>query len=179
MKKKKVIICILLAPALTWACGNKPALQPHTESVEIQDTTVTEKQTYLIPEGTIYDKQDSITIEKLLAEAQTLKTEENRMLFFGKQFIGIPYVAHTLEKGVDEVLVVNTRELDCTTFIETCTALTLADQKDIRSFAGYCQILRQLRYRQGIIDEYPSRLHYFSQWIADNEIHGVCGRNHP
>ena len=33
--------------------------------------------------------------------------------------------------------------------------------------------LTALRYRDGVIDGYPSRLHYFSDWIQDNERKGL------
>ncbi len=172
MKKKHLLLInFLLIPLLAWTCSEQPA-SSHIISDGVQNTYSISPTKYSIPTGTIYEKEDSITIEKLLQEVKKLPPKENRMFFFGKCFIGKPYVAHTLEKGQKEVLVVNTRELDCTTFIESCAALTICDQKDIRDFAGYCNILCQLRYKDGIINGYPSRLHYFTQWIADNEQKG-------
>lgn len=46
------------------------------------------------------------------------------MLWFGKKFIGVPYVGGTLDRAEEEKLVINTSELDCTTFVEIVTALT-------------------------------------------------------
>jgi hypothetical protein len=43
--------------------------------------------------------------------------------------LGRPYVHHTLEGNATEQLVVNTREFDCTTFIETTLAIALAGQE--------------------------------------------------
>lgn len=160
---------MLFIPAMTWACSSQPTT---TQTATEETATVAEVILPSIPEGTIYEKQDSLTIESLLQEAKNLPAEENRMLFFGKKFIGVPYVAHTLEKGDGEVLVVNTRELDCTTFVETCLALTLADKQNRRTFADYCDMLTQIRYRQGVRDGYTSRLHYFTQWVLDNEQMG-------
>jgi hypothetical protein len=78
-------------------------------------------------------------------------------------------VAHTLELYPDnEQLILNTRQLDCTTLVETVTALTLCAQRKLTSLADYSRVLRQLRYRGGRIDRYPSRIHYFSEWIDDN-----------
>lgn len=172
MKKKHLLLInFLLVPILAWTCSEQPA-SSHIMPDGTQTTDSISPKGCSIPIGTIYEKEDSVTIEKLLQEVRKLPSNDNRMLFFGKSFIGRPYVAHTLEKGQEEVLIVNTRELDCTTFIETCVALTVCDQKDIRSFAGFCNILCQLRYRSGIINGYPSRLHYFTQWIADNEKKG-------
>ena len=92
------------------------------------------------------------------------------VLSFARQFLGLPYVAHTLEihaKG-QERLVVNTREMDCTTLVENVLALTLCAKNNERSFNDFRKYLRQLRYRQGVINGYPSRLHYFTDWIEDN-----------
>lgn len=108
-----------------------------------------------------YTKADSLEIVSLL------KTTEPSTLSFAKKFIGRPYVAHTLEVNEQEQLVVNTRQMDCTTLVETVTALTLCAKNGIQDFSGYCDILQKLRYRQGVIDRYPSRLHYFTDWIKD------------
>lgn len=169
MIKKTLFPSIWLIPALTLACSGQPAI---TEPIAKEDPIAVSEVIPVIPAGTIYEKQDSLTIEKLLQEAQNLKPEDNRMLFFGQKFINVPYVGHTLEKGEGEVLVVNTRELDCTTFVETCLALTLADKRNLRTFADYCEVLKQIRYRQGKREGYTSRLHYFTQWVKDNEAMG-------
>ena len=79
----------------------------------------------------------------------------------------MPYVAHTLEVSDNEQLVVNTRQLDCTTLVETVTALKLCNDRGQRTWADYVRMLTMLRYRQGVLDGYPSRLHYFSDWIRD------------
>ena len=118
-------------------------------------------------EGVTYTAADSIRIVKLLRSGQT------STLYFARQFLGIPYVAHTLEVNDEEQLVVNTRQLDCTTLVETVTALTLCAQNGETTFADYTKRLRQLRYRGGIIENYPSRLHYFSDWITDKERMGI------
>lgn len=126
-------------------------------------------------EGIIYTKRDSLKVVSLLREASKLPANVNRMVFFGKKFIGVPYVASTLEVGNTEKLVVNLRQMDCTTFVETVSALALADQRHQRSFAGFCNALRQLRYRNGRINGYASRLHYFSFWVNDNIRKGLVG----
>jgi hypothetical protein len=87
----------------------------------------------------------------------------------GRSFLGTPYVAHTLEADGNEHLVVNLRELDCTTFLETSLALALTFKSGDTSFDNYCRVLQNIRYRNGILDGYLSRLHYFSDWIFDNE----------
>ena len=112
---------------------------------------------------TTYHRADSIKICQLLQEA----SRHASPLWFARQFLGVPYVAHTLEVNDKEQLVLNTRGLDCTTLVETVTALTLCAHQGKRSWNDYLTTLRTLRYRKGKLDGYPSRLHYFSDWIAD------------
>ncbi|MDT8368790.1 MAG: DUF1460 domain-containing protein [Longimicrobiales bacterium] len=111
----------------------------------------------------------------------------------GTLFVGFPYTPQTLESpwftaasigtpldGSLERLVVNLREFDCVTFVENVLALTwfvrehgaeaLADPARAREI--YEAYLTRLRYRGGTLDGYASRLHYFSEWIADNAARG-------
>ena len=110
-----------------------------------------------------YQRADSLKICRLLRDAN----KQTTTLWFARQFLNIPYVAHTLEVNPAEQLVVNTRQLDCTTLVETVTALTLCAHQGKGSWSDYLTTLRTLRYRKGKLDGYPSRLHYFSDWIAD------------
>ncbi|GAB2575917.1 N-acetylmuramoyl-L-alanine amidase-like domain-containing protein [Spirosoma areae] len=97
----------------------------------------------------------------------------------GKRFLGKPYVSHTLDQNPTEQLVVNVGAFDCTTYIETVLALSLAwhgvsdrqNQKLLeQSFRSY---LTKLRYRDSRVDGYGSRLHYFSDWLRTNERKGL------
>ena len=110
-----------------------------------------------------YQRADSLKICRLLRDAN----KQTTTLWFARQFLNMPYVAQTLEVNPAEQLVVNTRQLDCTTLVETVTALTLCAHQGKRSWNDYLTTLRTLRYRKGKLDGYPSRLHYFSDWIAD------------
>lgn len=118
-----------------------------------------------------YLKSDSAKVVSLLKKAHALKRGTNFMLYFGKQLKGIPYVAKTLEKNADERLVINLRQLDCTTFVENVVALTLCAKNHLTRFEDFCNYLRLIRYKNGEIS-YPTRLHYFSVWIADNSRMG-------
>ncbi len=88
-----------------------------------------------------------------------------------KFFLGTPYVANTLEIE-PEGLVINLRELDCTTFVENVFALTLTVKSGVLLFENYCANLKKIRYRGGVIEDYTSRLHYSTDWIYDNELRG-------
>lgn len=84
-------------------------------------------------------------------------------------FLGKPYVANTLEIKDGETLVVNLREFDCTTFVETVIALVRSVQMENTFFETYLAELQKIRYRDGVTDGYASRLHYTSDWVYENE----------
>ncbi len=91
----------------------------------------------------------------------------------GKSFLGLPYEAHTLETDGEEQLVIHLTGLDCTTFLENCLTFARCIKASETSFEDYQKHLTQLRYRDGKIDKYPSRLHYFSDWIFNNTKKGI------
>ena len=103
------------------------------------------------------------------------------MARIGVGFVGTAYVPATLEVEGPERLVVNLRELDCVTFVENVLALgrfvhlhnpsVLENEEWLRD--EYRRLLTEIRYRGGKLEGYPSRLHYFSEWIADNEAQGL------
>ena len=120
-----------------------------------------------------YQTVDSTTIVNLLNEARWFPRNTCFSLYFAFKFLGRPYVGHTLEVHDDtERLEVNTRQLDCTTLVETVTALTLCARNSAYGWNDYINQLLALRYRGGILDGYTSRLHYFSDWIRDNAQRG-------
>lgn len=99
------------------------------------------------------------------------------MAAVGRSLVGTAYVPGTLEVEGPERLVIDFLGLDCVTFVENVWALAavvkggvaerLGDRATVE--AEYERMLRTLRYRNAFIDGYPSRLHYFSDWIADGE----------
>lgn len=91
--------------------------------------------------------------------------------FYARQLLGTPYVAHTLEAD-KEVLTINVHELDCLTFIETLYALTRATLDKRYSWRDYAANIENVRYRNGTMGDYSSRIHYMSEWIIDNHVRG-------
>lgn len=89
-----------------------------------------------------------------------------------KFFLGVPYVDKTLEYE-PERLIVNLREMDCMTFVENVLALAEAFASGTPSWQTYLEKLQQIRYREGKIEGYTSRLHYTSDWIYENEKKGL------
>jgi cell wall-associated NlpC family hydrolase len=120
---------------------------------------------------TIYTKNDSLIYESCIKSLSEKSAPS--IIDIAKQFLGKPYVASTLEIKEKEVLAINLRELDCTTFVETCVAIHLAMQSGDLSFSNYCKQLSDVRYRDGNITGYPSRLHYMTDWIYENQKNGI------
>lgn len=118
---------------------------------------------------------DKLIAEKIidrLKEDSSLKTNV-LLIKVGKLLLETPYVANTLEVGGPEKMVINLRELDCTTFAENCLALARTIQKQHPCFDNFVDELALIRYRDGFRNEYPSRLHYFSDWIFNNDKKGL------
>jgi len=91
----------------------------------------------------------------------------------GLSFLDTPYASATLENGLDEKLVINLRQLDCTTFAENTLALARTVKLKKKDFESFVAELQKLRYRDGIRNQYPSRLHYFCEWIQNNDKKGI------
>lgn len=121
-----------------------------------------------------YTPEDSIRVMNLLQSAEKDAAKDSTagqtMLRIGRAIekMNIPYVAHTLEPNDQERLIINLRELDCTTFVESAMALTLCVCSGRTTFDDYCRILQKIRYWQGRAPQYVRRLHYFTSWIEDN-----------
>jgi hypothetical protein len=118
------------------------------------------------------DRNEEIVGQKFsFAAGRSLQTAPmgDVMEAIGISFLGTPYVAHTLEAPGPEHLVINLQGLDCTTFVENVLALSRCVTLGQTTFDAFTQQLQHIRYRSGVIQGYPSRLHYFTDWIGDNE----------
>lgn len=95
-------------------------------------------------------------------------------LNIAKSFLNRPYKARTLEGNQNEKLVVNLREFDCSTFVESCIAMGLTYRKDDISFEKYQKYLQRLRYyKNGKIKGFESRINYFSDWLYTHQEDGL------
>jgi len=92
----------------------------------------------------------------------------------GMRLLNTPYVGGTLEVSETvESCVINLIELDCVTFFESSLCLARIIKKERYSIDDYIQELTFVRYRNGKIHNYASRLHYTADWIYDNVKKGV------
>jgi hypothetical protein len=121
--------------------------------------------------------QDQRIFKELIRSLERDKTPSTPpsqlVLDTGKFFLRKPYVVGTLETKGAERLVINLREFDCFTFVENVVALAWCLKSRQESFEGFRRVLKKTRYRNGRLQGYSSRLHYFSDWIYDNQRKGI------
>lgn len=128
--------------------------------------------------GTSFAQQaaDSILFQKFLCYATKEKLDKmpagERVVAVGRFFLGTPYVGSTLEAPGPERLQVNFQGLDCTTLVENALALSRLLVSEEKDFDTYKNLLTSIRYRDGKLDGYPSRLHYASDWLSNNAQKG-------
>lgn len=121
-----------------------------------------------------YKPSDSIRVIKLLNDAKKQPESTNYIIYFARKLKGIPYVAHTLEINKKEKLVINLRQLDCTTYVENVVALSMCMNEKKYTFKSFCDNLKKIRYRDDSQPHYTQRLHYFTDWIENNTKKGIC-----
>jgi hypothetical protein len=162
-----------LGIVIVGACGTDPAQRAPQDNAQAAAPDSAPASAPIVTEAL---PEDSAIVEQRLAQAreQRLDTLPIGQLVarLGRTFVGAPYVPGTLEVEGPERLVVNLRTFDCVTFVENSLALA----RTVRSGGHYPEFLRELariRYRDGKLDGYPSRLHYFSEWISNNDAKGV------
>jgi len=119
----------------------------------------------------ICSDQDKKAFDIKIREIQNLKQSDfgETMISVGETFLGTPYVAKTLEVGESESLVINLLGMDCTTYVENVLAFSTLLMEDKMNFDSFASTLEYIRYKDGELDGYASRLHYFSEWIVNNE----------
>jgi Protein of unknown function (DUF1460) len=111
-------------------------------------------------------------------------TTAEGVLNFGKTFQGNAYpkanadTTNRANQGVKlqpiqkEVLVVNLKKFDCVTFVESMIALTQTRRTLQPNMDIFKKNLTHVRYRNGEVG-YAARLHYFSDWLFENEKRGI------
>ncbi len=156
-------------------CLMASCLGAQSKKESIAQTSGGETQSEVIPVSA--SKEDTLFFQKLMVNARDQQWDARSfseiMVAVAKEFLGIPYVAHTLESDGPEQLIVNLRALDCTTFAENVLASSLCIARQEYDFRAFARQLQQIRYRGGVIDQYPSRLHYFTDWLIDNQKKGL------
>jgi len=136
------------------------------------------KNWYDEPEPVInLSKADSLKLAAFWQMAVTNnmknKSTQEIELSVARWFLATPYLAGSLDQNKEEQLVINFQGLDCVTFVENVVALTQTIKGGNLDNTTFFQHLKTLRYRNGKLDGYASRLHYFTEWLLNNEQKGI------
>lgn len=122
------------------------------------------------------DADDGIAervLQSLQSRARSRAATGPLVVAAAREFLGAPYRARTLEQEGPERLVMNLREFDCMTLVESALALARCADGGKTGAADVRQELTLIRYRDGVINGYASRLHYFSDWVDNNQMKGI------
>lgn len=130
----------------------------------------------VVEEGERLDADSRAVFTRLQAQADREEWAERSygeiVEATGRALMGQPYVDGMLDVSDREILVADLTRFDCVLFVENVLAVANGIATGDQSVSAYLQSLEVLRYREGERDGYCSRLHYFSEWIADNEARG-------
>jgi hypothetical protein len=99
----------------------------------------------------------------------------------GELALGSPYRPNTLEEYLAaasaspdaEPLTAYLTGFDCVTLVESTLAIARAAADPRAGWSDFAGEIERMRYRGGVRAGYPSRLHYFSEWIGDNARRGL------
>lgn len=144
-----------------------------TGQLEVADVPVLLDLTDVLPD---IEASEVETFETIMRNARLNAVHrlpmDSLVQWVGLQFLDAPYVGGMLDESDSEVLVVSFQKFDCVLFIETVIAIADGIAAEDYSGGGFVRRLEDLRYRQGINSGYASRLHYFSDWMHDNQQMG-------
>jgi hypothetical protein len=150
------------------------------------------------PQLSPLDRQKLLTLQFKFHRQQWQKLDlGDRLQIVAQAFIGESYRANLLDQGADEQAFVSLHEFDCVLFLETVLSVTSAlSTVDLSALSAYpesstersapipaqelnlventtFQTIQRYRYRDGKLNDYCSRLHYFSDWVLDNQQRGL------
>lgn len=91
------------------------------------------------------------------------------MQIVAENFLGAKYKAGLLDRSNQETLIISLKEFDCLLFVETVLAISRSIALQEYSYQDFEKNIVNQRYWNGNLNGYCSRLHYFSEWIFDNQ----------
>jgi hypothetical protein len=132
---------------------------------------------FLSAQSVAEGNMDKATVAKYEQISKVLKANKSKtvpqlMIIAAKEMLGTEYVAGSLEQ-VPEKLKVSLVETDCILFVESCLAMAVNAKKGVFHPDSLCAVVQNLRYRNGKVDGYASRIHYTSEWIKQGEGRGI------
>jgi cell wall-associated NlpC family hydrolase len=123
------------------------------------------------------DSTTARRFEETMAFARKHRLHEKAMgeimTTLGMRFVDSPYVAGMLDEPAEETLICRLDGFDCVTFVESMLAMARAIKQEQYGYETWTGFLRDQRYRDGKMEGYCSRLHFFTEWIIDNQKRGT------
>lgn len=159
--------------SLFWDFNNLPKIS-YLELLEVlarrpdsnNHESITEKETAAVSEDTAgfdkivqYAKQQNLPDRPIGEIVQAI----------ADNFLGKPYAEGLLDKSDAEKLIVTLNKFDCVLFVETVLAISRGVAVKDYDYQNFVNRIESQRYLNGKLNGYCSRLHYFSEWINDNQ----------
>jgi hypothetical protein len=170
----RALFAVGLALTVTLLVGCQPSSDAASTSVSSADSTTLPDSVLTPPDSTA--DRFAAAMRHATTHASDTTAIGPLMQNIGLHFRGRPYLEGTLDEPPTETLVVRLDGFDCVTFVETALAMARGMKAADTTYAGFARRLAEQRYRNGTTQGYCSRLHYFTEWLADNEERGIVER---
>ncbi|MEG4999129.1 N-acetylmuramoyl-L-alanine amidase-like domain-containing protein [Microcoleus sp. B4-D4] len=156
-------------PSLFWEINNLPKIS-YSQLLEVlvrgADSDNTARENAAQPE-------DIARFEKIVQYAKQQNLPDRAigeiLQAIADNFLGKPYAENLLDNSGEEKLIVTLNKFDCVLFVETVLAISRGLSVKDYDYQNFVNRLEQQRYVNGKMNGYCSRLHYFSEWINDNQ----------
>lgn len=116
---------------------------------------------------TVFQKNDQKIFRDKINYANSIQKElsiNDLIILIGESFVGTNYVANTLQTDGNEQLIIKLTGLDCYTFVEATIAIARLVKNMKSKNEDFINEITTLRYRDGKLKDYSSRLHYLIDW---------------
>ncbi|MGL5058752.1 MAG: N-acetylmuramoyl-L-alanine amidase-like domain-containing protein [Microcoleus sp.] len=159
---------VLTSSNLFWNFKNAPEIS----SSQLLDLLVGRSDSNDRASGIVARAEDLAKFDRVMEYAKKHNLQGRSMgeivQAIADKFLGKPYAAGLLDKSNEEKLIVTLNEFDCVLFVETVLALSRGIAVKDYNYQNFVRRIEEQRYLNGKMNGYCSRLHYFSEWIDDN-----------
>lgn len=156
-------------PSLFWQFNNLPEIS----SSQLLDVLVRQPDSNNTEREIAAQSEDLARFEKIIQYAKQQNLPDRPIgeivQAIADNFLGQPYAEGLLDKSGTEKLVVTLDKFDCVLFVETVLAIARGVAVKDYDYQNFVNRIEEQRYLNGKMNGYCSRLHYFSEWINDNQ----------
>ena len=156
-------------PSLFWQFNNLPEIS----SSQLLDVLVRQPDSNNTEREIAAQSEDLARFEKIVQYAKQQNLPDRPIgeivQAIADNFLGQPYAEGLLDKSGTEKLIVTLNKFDCVLFVETVLAIARGVAVKDYDYQNFVNRIEEQRYLNGKMNGYCSRLHYFSEWINDNQ----------